>query len=68
MMARRVMVAAGVFFLIVSLGSAAFAQSDCKKLVPASPWGPNDQTGATNRVTASLFAVQHGLIPDASWG
>ncbi len=24
--------------------------------------------GATNRVTASLFAVQHGLIPDASWG
>jgi HD-GYP domain-containing protein (c-di-GMP phosphodiesterase class II) len=24
--------------------------------------------GATNRVAASLFAVQHGLIPDASWG
>jgi DNA-binding NarL/FixJ family response regulator len=24
--------------------------------------------GATNRVTASLFAVQHGLLPDASWG
>jgi HD-GYP domain-containing protein (c-di-GMP phosphodiesterase class II) len=24
--------------------------------------------GATNRVTASLFAVQHGLLPDAAWG
>ena len=24
------------------------------KIVPASPWGPNDQTGATNRVTAAV--------------
>jgi kynurenine formamidase len=46
-----------VFALITGFvvwGSAAFAQSDCSKIVPASPWGPNDQTGATNRVTAAV--------------
>jgi kynurenine formamidase len=52
-MARTALVAAGVL-LFFSLGSAAFAQTDCKKLVPASPWGPSDQTGATNRVTAAV--------------
>ena len=39
---------------ILGLASAAFAQTDCKTLVPASPWGPNDQTGATNRVTPAV--------------
>ena len=53
-MARTALVAAGVLLFFLSLGSAAFAQTDCKKLVPASPWGPNDQTGATNRVTAAV--------------
>src|SRR2546422_4180865 len=53
-MARTALVAAGVLLFFFSLGSAAFAQTDCKKLVPASPWGPNDQTGATNRVTAAV--------------
>jgi kynurenine formamidase len=32
----------------------AWAQSDCTKLVPASPFGKDDQTGATNRVTPSV--------------
>src|SRR6476646_12224251 len=33
---------------------AAFAQSDCKTLVKASPFGPDDQVGATNRITAAV--------------
>jgi kynurenine formamidase len=66
------MVAAGVFLLIVSLGSAAFAQTDCKKLVPASPWGPNDETGATNRVTAAVTKaaaaeIQTGKVTPMSY-
>src|SRR6516162_7496507 len=32
----------------------ASAQSDCKTLVPPSPFGADDQTGATNRVTAAV--------------
>src|SRR5216117_3627676 len=40
--------------LVLAFATGAFAQADCKKLVPASPWGPNDQTGATNRVTAAV--------------
>lgn len=39
---------------VLSLVSVAGAQTDCTKIVPASPWGPNDQTGATNRVTAAV--------------
>jgi kynurenine formamidase len=33
---------------------AAFAQADCKTLVKASPFGPDDETGATNRITAAV--------------
>jgi kynurenine formamidase len=41
--------------LIVLVGvPGALAQTDCSKLVPASPWGPNDQTGATNRITPAV--------------
>jgi kynurenine formamidase len=32
----------------------AWAQADCKALVKASPFGPNDETGATNRVTPAV--------------
>ena len=37
--------------VLASLGGtvAAMAQADCKTLVKASPFGPDDQTGATNR-------------------
>ena len=46
---------------------AAFAQSDCKTLVKASPFGPNDEVGATNRVTpavtkAAAAEIQTGKI------
>jgi kynurenine formamidase len=42
--------------LLATLGcsAVAFAQSDCKTLVKASPFGPDDETGATNRVTAAV--------------
>jgi kynurenine formamidase len=57
---------------LVSLGMAvcmatAYAQSDCSKVVPASPFGPDDQTGATNRVTpqvtkAAAAEIQEGKV------
>ena len=53
-MIRKALVASAVLLLVLSIGSVASAQSDCSKIVPASPWGPNDQTGATNRVTAAV--------------
>jgi len=53
-MTRRAISALAVLATLWALTSVASAQSDCSKLVPASPWGPNDQTGATNRVTAAV--------------
>ena len=52
---------------VLSLGSVAGAQTDCTKVVPVSPWGPNDQTGATNRVTpavtkAAAAEIQSGQV------
>jgi kynurenine formamidase len=51
---------------------AALAQSDCSKIVPASPWGANDQTGATNRVTpavtkAAAAEIQEGKVVGMSY-
>jgi kynurenine formamidase len=60
--------------LVALLGftSVASAQTDCSKLVPASPWGANDQTGATNRVTpavtkAAAAEIQTGQVTDMSY-
>jgi len=53
-MKRKLLVAASAFLGALTLSSAVFAQSDCTKIVPASPWGKDDQTGATNRVTAAV--------------
>ena len=39
---------------LLGFAMAANAQSDCSKIVPASPFGPDDQTGATNRVTPAV--------------
>src|SRR6266516_7570869 len=52
--------------LLGSLGVAE-AQSDCKTLVKASPFGPDDQTGATNRITpavtkAAAAEIQTGTV------
>src|SRR6266487_1709766 len=52
--------------LLGSLGVAE-AQSDCKTLVKASPFGPDDQVGATNRITpavtkAAAAEIQTGAV------
>src|SRR4051794_24726984 len=53
--------------VIVGAPGAAFAQSDCKTLVPPSPFGPNDEVGATNRITpavtkAAAAEIQSGTV------
>jgi kynurenine formamidase len=53
-MRLKLLVAASALLGALSLTTAVFAQSDCTKIVPASPWGKDDQTGATNRVTAAV--------------
>jgi kynurenine formamidase len=41
---------------VIAIGAsgAAFAQADCKTLIRPSPFGPDDQTGASNRVTPAV--------------
>src|SRR5579871_4050246 len=45
----------------------AYAQADCKTLVKPSPFGPDDQVGATNRITpavtkAAAAEIQSGAV------
>ena len=62
--------AASVGMLVLSLllpSAPASAQADCKAVVAPSPFGPDDQTGATNRVTpavtkAAAAEVQTGVV------
>ena len=54
-------------FVMLGASGAAFAQSDCKTLVSASPFGPDDEVGATNRVTpavtkAAAAEIQTGVV------
>ena len=71
-MTLRILRAAGLATVLLGWTSLAFAQTDCKTLVPASPWGPNDQTGATNRVTsavtkAAAAEIQEGKVVPMSY-
>jgi kynurenine formamidase len=54
MMRKSLIVVTVMLAALVASVPVALAQSDCSKIVPASPWGPNDQTGATNRVTPAV--------------
>jgi kynurenine formamidase len=61
--------AAAVLSMLAFFGGCggALAQADCKALVKASPFGPEDQTGATNRVTpavtkAAAAEIQAGTV------
>ena len=59
-------VALSILTLLGNLG-VAHAQADCKTLVKASPFGPDDQTGATNRITpavtkAAAAEIQTGTV------
>jgi len=52
---NALIVAVGLTMLTLFAGAGgASAQSDCKTLVKASPFGPDDETGATNRVTPAV--------------
>ncbi len=67
MMRKPLIVMIVMLAALVASVPAALAQSDCSKIVPASPWGPNDQTGATNRVTpavtkAAAAEIQEGKV------
>jgi len=59
---------AGLLLLgIVTAAPNAFAQTDCTKTVPVSPFGAGDQTGATNRVSpavtkAAAAEIQTGKV------
>jgi len=59
-------IALSAFALFGNLG-IAHAQADCKTLVKPSPFGPDDQIGATNRITpavtkAAAAEIQTGAV------
>ena len=52
---------------LLATSMPASAQADCKAVVAPSPFGPDDQTGATNRVTpavtkAAAAEIQTGVV------
>src|SRR6516162_608340 len=61
----------GIAALSLLVPSAPAAAADCKALVKPSPFGPDDQTGATNRVTpavtkAAAAEIQTGVVTSMS--
>ena len=61
----------GIAALSLLVPSAPAAAADCKALVKPSPFGPDDQTGATNRVTpavtkAAAAEIQTGAVTSMS--
>jgi kynurenine formamidase len=46
--------AAFAAFVTFGAAGAAFAQNDCKTLIKPSPFGPEDDVGATNRITPAV--------------
>src|SRR4030095_11113007 len=63
-MISRAILAVAAALMVLAFGTPSFAQTDCKKLFPASRGGPNDQTGATNRVTPSVTKAAAAEIQD----
>ena len=52
---------------LLAPSAPVLAQADCKTVVAPSPFGPDDQTGATNRVTpavtkAAAAEIQTGVV------
>lgn len=66
---KILVVHAAAALVMLGAAGAAFAQGDCKTLVQPSPFGPDDQVGATNRITpavtkAAAAEIQTGeMIP-----
>ncbi|HEX3175288.1 MAG TPA: cyclase family protein, partial [Methylomirabilota bacterium] len=68
----KLAVVLAAFLVVLGSASLALAQTDCSKIVPASPFGPNDETGATNRVTpavtkAAAAEIQEGKVIPLSY-
>lgn len=68
-MKLNALISVAALSIVASFGCTvgAYAQSDCKTLVKASPFGPDDETGATNRVTpavtkAAAAEIQTGKV------
>jgi kynurenine formamidase len=63
-MGIKPLVAKAAVAALVLLGATGtgFAQSDCKTLIEASPFGPDDQVGATNRITPEVTKAAAGEI------
>ena len=68
-MRLRTLVAQTALAAIIAIGAsgAAFAETDCKTLITPSPFGPDDQTGASNRITpavtkAAAAEIQTGQV------
>jgi kynurenine formamidase len=64
---RLIALVALMMVAIFANSATALAQADCKTLVKPSPFGPDDETGATNRVTpavtkAAAAEIQTGNI------
>lgn len=64
---RRILLAGLACLGLTGFAVGAHAQSDCSKTVPASAFGPDDQTGATNRITpavtkAAAQEIQEGKV------
>jgi len=51
---RAAQAALAVIVAIGASGGAFAQQNDCKSLIKPSPFGPDDQTGASNRVTDAV--------------
>lgn len=61
----------GMSVLSQLMPTPASAQADCKAVIAPSPFGPDDQTGATNRVTpavtkAAAAEIQTGVVTSMS--
>src|ERR1700747_641437 len=61
----------GIAALSLLVQSAPAGAADCKALVKPSPFGPDDQTGATNPVTpavtkAAAAEIQTGAVTSMS--
>ena len=57
---------------LLAQSAPASAEADCKAVVAPSPFGPNDQTGATNRITpavtkAAAAEIQTGVITSMAY-
>ena len=68
------LISAAALSLFATLGcsAVALAQAECKTLIKPSPFGPNDQTGASNRVTAAVTKaaaaeIQTGKVPSMAY-